>query len=45
MIKIGGEMAVTIYARKPWTKLFSKYWVRPVTKRMEKEALLKRSRE
>jgi hypothetical protein len=31
---------MTIYPRKPWTKLFSKYWFRPVTKRLKKETLL-----
>jgi SAM-dependent methyltransferase len=36
-----GEIAVTIYPRKPWTKLFAKYWLRPITKRMGKEKLLK----
>lgn len=41
MVKPDGEIAVTIYPRKPWTKLFSKYWVRPITKRMKKETLLK----
>lgn len=41
MVKPDGEIAVTIYPRKPWTKLFSKYWVRPITKRMRKETLLK----
>lgn len=41
MVKPGGKIAVTIYPRKPWTKLFSKYWVRPITKRMRKETLLK----
>jgi hypothetical protein len=41
MVKPGGEVAVTIYPRKPWTKLFSKYWFRPITKRMKKETLLK----
>lgn len=41
MVKPDGEIAVTIYPRKPWTKLFSKYWLRPVTKRMQKETLLK----
>ncbi len=40
MVKPEGEIAVTIYPRKPWTKLFSKYWVRPITKRMKKETLL-----
>lgn len=41
MVKAGGELAVTIYPRKPWTKLYSKYWLRPFTKRMQKEKLLK----
>ena len=40
MVKPGGEIALTIYPRKKWTKLFSKYWIRPVTKRMKKETLL-----
>jgi SAM-dependent methyltransferase len=40
MVKPGGEIAVTIYPRKPWTKLYSKYWWRPVTKRMGKANLL-----
>jgi hypothetical protein len=41
MVKPSGKIAVTIYPRKPWTKLFSKYWFRPVTKRLKKETLLK----
>lgn len=41
VVKPGGSLAVTIYPRKPWTKLFSKYWVRPATKRLKKETLLK----
>jgi ubiquinone/menaquinone biosynthesis C-methylase UbiE/uncharacterized protein YbaR (Trm112 family) len=40
-VKQGGKVAVTIYPRKPWTKLYSKYWVRPFTKRLKKETLLK----
>lgn len=40
MVKSNGRIAVTIYPRKPWTKLFSKYWFRPITKRMGKETLL-----
>jgi len=39
-VKAGGQLAVTIYPRKPWTRLYSKYWLRPVTKRMKKETLL-----
>jgi 2-polyprenyl-3-methyl-5-hydroxy-6-metoxy-1,4-benzoquinol methylase/uncharacterized protein YbaR (Trm112 family) len=41
IVKPGGQIAVTIYPRKPWTKLFSKYWIRPLTKRLKKETLLK----
>lgn len=41
ILKDGGELALTIYPRKPWTKLYSKYWWRPLTKRMKKETLLK----
>lgn len=41
MIKENGSVAFTIYPRKPWTKLFAKYWLRPITKRMKKETLLK----
>lgn len=41
MVKDNGSVAFTIYPRKPWTKLFSKYWLRPVTKRLRKETLLK----
>ncbi len=41
MVKPEGRVALTIYPRKPWTKLFSKYWLRPITKRMRKETLLK----
>lgn len=40
-VSSGGKFAVTIYPRKPWTKLFSKYWFRPITKRLKKETLLK----
>lgn len=40
-VKPGGKFAVTIYPRKLWTKLFSKYWFRPLTKRLKKETLLK----
>lgn len=37
----GGCFAFTIYGRKPWTKLYAKYWVRPVTKRLPKPILLR----
>jgi SAM-dependent methyltransferase len=41
MVKPNGKVAVTIYPRKPWTKLYSKYWFRPITKRLKKETLLR----
>lgn len=40
VLKAGGRIAVTIYERKPWTKLNAKYLVRPVTRRMNKKLLL-----
>ncbi|MBS1792997.1 MAG: methyltransferase domain-containing protein [Acidobacteria bacterium] len=41
-LKKGGEIAVTIYEKRKWfTMLYSKYWFRPITKRMSKEGLLK----
>lgn len=42
MVKSDGKVAVTIYERRKWwTMFFSKYWLRPITKRMSKETLLK----
>ncbi|HMI89348.1 MAG TPA: methyltransferase domain-containing protein [Polyangiaceae bacterium] len=41
MVKLGGHFCFTIYGRRPWTKLSGKYLLRPVTKRMSKEALLR----
>src|SRR5688572_5030537 len=41
MVKDDGKLAVTIYPRKRWTKLYSKYWLRPITKRIKKETLLR----
>jgi len=40
-VKKGGEIAVTIYERRPWTMLYSKFWFRPVTRKMKKESLLR----
>ncbi|MGH9278699.1 MAG: methyltransferase domain-containing protein [Acidimicrobiales bacterium] len=37
----GARYAFTIYSYKPWTKLYSKYWVRPLTTRMRPDRLLK----
>jgi len=42
MVKPEGMVAVTIYERRRWyTMLYSKYWLRPITKRMKKETLLR----
>ena len=41
VLKPGGHIAVTIYERKPWTTLNAKYLVRPLTKRMGEETLLR----
>lgn len=40
LAKRDGKIAVTIYPRKFYTKLYAKYWFRPFTKRMKKEKLL-----
>lgn len=40
LLKQGGQIAVTVYERKPWTKLYSKYLVRPLTKRVNEKTLL-----
>ncbi|MDQ3030778.1 MAG: methyltransferase domain-containing protein [Myxococcota bacterium] len=39
-VKPGGRFALTIYARRPWTKLNAKYLVRPLTKRLPEKVLL-----
>lgn len=41
IVKKSGRIAVTIYLRRPWTFLFGKYLIRPVTRRMKDETLLK----
>ena len=40
ILKPGGLIAVTIYERKLWTRLNTKYLIRPVTKRLNKKLLL-----
>lgn len=40
IVKPNGQIALTIYERKPWTLLYSKYLLRPITKRMNKKLLL-----
>jgi len=41
MLRPGGRFAFTMYARRWYTKLYSKYLVRPVTRRMRSASLLK----
>jgi len=36
----GGKFAMTAYARQPWTKLNTKYLIRPLTKRLPDDLLL-----
>lgn len=40
LVKPDGEIALTIYERKPWTLLYGKYWLRWLTKRMKQQTLL-----
>lgn len=39
-VRPGGPVAVTVYERKPWTPLYGKYLVRPLTRRLSDRALL-----
>jgi SAM-dependent methyltransferase len=39
--RAGGRFAMTIYGRKPWTKLAGKYLLRPVTRRLPRAWLLR----
>jgi SAM-dependent methyltransferase len=39
LLKPGGRLAVTVYERKPWTRLNGKYLLRPFTRRLSKTAL------
>ncbi|CAN5859563.1 hypothetical protein BH18ACI4_BH18ACI4_02470 [soil metagenome] len=41
VLKDGGRLAVTIYERRRWTLLYSKYWVRPLTRRLNQKLLLR----
>ncbi len=36
----GGRFAFTIYGRRPWTRLYGKYWWRPITTRVPAARLL-----
>lgn len=40
VLKQSGKFATSIYERKPWQLLYSKYWYRPFTTKMSKEKLL-----
>lgn len=40
VLKSGGQLAVTIYEKRRFSKLYSKYWLRPWTHRMDKQRLL-----
>ncbi|HVQ40056.1 MAG TPA: methyltransferase domain-containing protein [Pyrinomonadaceae bacterium] len=40
LLRAGGRIAITAYERKPFTLLYAKYLVRPLTKRVEKQKLL-----
>ena len=40
LLKKGGDIALAMYERKPWTLLNAKYLIRPFTKRMNKRLLL-----
>lgn len=39
-VKENGQLALTIYEKKPWTWLYGKYLIRPITKRINKKILL-----
>jgi SAM-dependent methyltransferase len=41
LLKTDGCIALTIYERKPWTHLYSKYWIRSLTRRLPNEVLLR----
>lgn len=40
-VRRGGRYALTIYARRPWTRLNAKYLIRPLTKRLPQNLLLR----
>ncbi len=41
-LKVGGEITLTFYENSSWhVRLYSKYWIRPITKRLNKLLLLK----
>jgi len=42
LLRAGGRIAITAYERKPWTRLYAKYLLRSLTRRMDKQKLLSR---
>jgi SAM-dependent methyltransferase len=40
-VRAGGRFSMSIYARKPWTRLNGKYLIRPLTRRLPKKLLLR----
>lgn len=40
MLSQSGKFAFTIYAKRPWTKLYSKYWFRGMLRNIKDERLL-----
>jgi 2-polyprenyl-3-methyl-5-hydroxy-6-metoxy-1,4-benzoquinol methylase/uncharacterized protein YbaR (Trm112 family) len=40
MVGPGGRLALTVYEHRGFTHLYSKYWLRPLTRRMKSESLL-----
>jgi len=40
VLKKDGRFCLTIYARRPWTKLNTKYLIRPITRRLPQPLLL-----
>lgn len=41
MLSPEGRFAFTIYARRPWTKLYMKYWLRKITQNIDDRKLLR----
>ena len=40
MVREGGRIAVTVYERRRFTMLYSKYWIRPFSRRIRPDRLL-----
>ena len=40
MVRAGGRIALTMYERRRFTMLYSKYWIRPLTRRLKQAHLL-----